>query len=101
MNAVNKLQDATSGAETPEGNGILKKPWVLSMMYGKNSAEEGNEDALLTGENEQDDSAAMSERKKLLQLKRENTVKDLTQKLSNQNIIHSPVEDGNTKSINR
>ncbi|XP_021938953.1 uncharacterized protein LOC110839246 isoform X2 [Zootermopsis nevadensis] len=101
MNAVNKLQDATSGPETPEGNGFLKKPWVLSMMYGKNSAEEEGEDALVTGENEQDDSATTSERKKILQLKRENTVKDLTQKLSGQNIIHSPVEDVNNKSINR
>jgi len=100
MNAVNKLQDAT-GAETPEGNGILKKPWVLSMMYGKNSAEEVCEDTSLVGEYEQDDSAATSERKKILQLKRENTVKDLTQKLSSQNIIHSPVEDGNNKNINR
>lgn len=100
MNAVNKLQDATSGAET-EGNGILKKPWVLSMMYGKNSAEEGIDDTPLVGENEQDDSATTSERKKILQLKRENTVKDLTQKLSTQNIIHSPAEDGNNKSINR
>jgi hypothetical protein len=101
MNAVNKLQDATSGPETPEGNGFLKKPWVLSMMYGKNTAEEGSEDMPLAGENEQDDSAVTSERKKLLQLKRENTVKDLTQKLSNQNIIHSPVEDVNNKGINR
>lgn len=101
MNAVNKLQDTTSGAETPEGNGILKKPWVLSMMYGKNSAEEVCEDTSVVGEYEQDDSAATSERKKILQLKRENTVKDLTQKLSSQNIIHSPVEDGNNKSLNR
>ncbi|XP_033606352.1 uncharacterized protein LOC111861799 isoform X3 [Cryptotermes secundus] len=100
MNAVNKLQDATPGAET-EGNGILKKPWVLSMMYGKNNAEEGSDDTPLVGENEQDDSVATSERKKILQLKRENTVKDLTQKLSSQNIIHSPAEDGNNKSINR
>jgi hypothetical protein len=100
MNAVNKLQDATSGAETPEGNGFLKKPWVLSMMYGKNS-EEGSDDTPVSGENEQDDSAATSERKKILQLKRENTVKDLTQKLSSQNIIHSPDEDVNNKSINR
>jgi hypothetical protein len=99
MNAVNKLQDATS--ETPEGNGILKKPWVLSMMYGKNSAEEVCEDTFVSGDNEQDDSAATSERKKIMQLKRENTVKDLTQKLSSQNIIHSPVEDGNNKNINR
>jgi hypothetical protein len=101
MNAVNKLQDATSGAETPEGNGILKKPWVLSMMYGKNSAEEVSEDTPLVGENDQDDSASTSERKKILQLKRENTVKDLTQKLSSQNIILSPGEDGNNKNINR
>jgi hypothetical protein len=69
------------------------------MMYGKNSAEEGSEDSPVAGENEQDDSAATSERKKNLQLKRENTVKALTQKLSSQNIIHSPVEDVNNKSI--
>ncbi|KAJ9592736.1 hypothetical protein L9F63_015616, partial [Diploptera punctata] len=100
LNAVNKMQDAKPGQESPEGNGILKKPWVLSMMYGKNSAEEGGEEALLDGENDLDD-AATTERKKILQLKRENTVKDLTQKLSNQNIIHSPVEEGNNKSINR
>ncbi|XP_069689274.1 platelet binding protein GspB isoform X3 [Periplaneta americana] len=101
MNAVNKMQDTAPGSEAPEGNGILKKPWVLSMMYGKNSAEEEGEETLQGGENEQDDSAATSERKKILQLKRENTVKDLTQKLANQNIIHSPVEEGNNKSINR
>ena len=100
LNAVNKMQDTKSGQESPEGNGILKKPWVLSMMYGKNSGEEGGDEGLLDGENDADD-AASTERKKILQLKRENTVKDLTQKLSSQNIIHSPVEEGNNKNINR
>ncbi|XP_026462280.1 LOW QUALITY PROTEIN: FH1/FH2 domain-containing protein 3-like [Ctenocephalides felis] len=42
--------------------------------------------------------SSTDERKLLLHLKRENTVKDLTQKLANQNIL-SPVEDQNKPSI--
>lgn len=85
MNAVNKLDSSEDG--------ILKKPWVLQMMYGKpvdDSEEKNDEDAENTNENE---------RKMLIQLKRENTVKDITQKLANQNIIHSPSDENN--KINR
>ncbi|GLG92499.1 Protein cappuccino [Gryllus bimaculatus] len=94
LNAVNSAE-----SEGKVGDGILKKPWVLSMMYGKNADGMENveaEDMKTLNENGTDES---SERKMLLQLKRENTVKDLTQKLSNQNILHSPVEEGN--KINR
>nr|CAD7264247.1 unnamed protein product [Timema shepardi] len=95
MNAVNKL-DSESETKSSDGNSILKKPWVLSMMYGKNM--EGNEVIEPDPNNDNDDTL---ERKKHAQVKRENTVKDLTQKLSSQNILISPVEDGNNKVINR
>ncbi|XP_068083718.1 FH1/FH2 domain-containing protein 3 [Anabrus simplex] len=97
MNAVNS---AESESKAVDSNGILKKPWVLSMMYGKNAdgSENGEvEESKPVTENGTDDG---SERKKLLQLKRENTVKDLTQKLASQNILSSPVDEGNNK-INR
>lgn len=46
------------------------------------------------------ENANENERNLLLQLKRENTVKDLTQKLANQNIMHSPSsEDGKINRI--
>nr|CAD7453661.1 unnamed protein product [Timema tahoe] len=95
MNAVNKLE-SESETKPSDGNSILKKPWVLSMMYGKNM--EGNEVIEADPNNDNDDTL---ERKKHAQVKRENTVKDLTQKLSSQNILISPVEDGNNKVINR
>lgn len=40
-----------------------------------------------------------NERNVLLQLKRENTVKDLTQKLANQNMLHSPSEENKVNRI--
>lgn len=61
LNAVNKL-DSEAEPKSPEGNGLLKKPWVLTMI---------NDD----------------------QMKRENTVKDLTQKLANQNPTLSPTDE--------
>lgn len=84
MNAVNKL-DSTE-------EGILKKPWVLQMMYGKptDDNDENNDDnADNTNEND----------RKMLILKRENTVKDLTQKLASQNILHSPSDEGKINRI--
>lgn len=81
MNAVNKL-DSTE-------DGLLKKPWVLQMVYGNN--EENTE--------ENNDTTNENERKMLIQLKRENTVKDITQKLANQNILHSPSDDNKINRI--
>lgn len=77
MNAVNKLDSEDS---------LNKQPWILSMMYNKQNkqAEES--------ENE-------NERNLLLQLKRENTVKDITQKLANQNILHSPPDENKVNRI--
>lgn len=84
MNAVNKL-DSTE-------EGILKKPWVLQMMYGKptdDNNENNDDNADNTNEND----------RKMLILKRENTVKDLTQKLASQNILHSPSDEGKINRI--
>lgn len=77
MNAVNRM-------DTEEN--LSKQPWILSMMYGKTVDDENEEN--VNSENGND-----SDRKMLLQLKRENTVKDLTQKLANQNILQSPSEE--------
>lgn len=85
LNAVNKLDSSEEG--------ILKKPWVLSMMYGK--PVEGSEEIL----DENADNTNEDDRKMLNLLKRENTVKDLTQKLSNQNIVHSPSEENKVNRI--
>ncbi|XP_045465037.1 FH1/FH2 domain-containing protein 3 isoform X2 [Harmonia axyridis] len=84
LNAVNKLDTEES---------LTKQPWILSMMYNKNSeTQEGRE-------NENDaENGNENERNLLMQLKRENTVKDLTQKLASQNILHSPSEEN---KINR
>ncbi|KAL3284446.1 hypothetical protein HHI36_018605 [Cryptolaemus montrouzieri] len=85
LNAVNKLESE---------EGLTKQPWILSMMYNKNS--EGQEGL----ENEADtENTNENERSMLMQLKRENTVKDLTQKLANQNILHSPSEENKINRI--
>lgn len=73
MNAVNKLESD-------------EKPWIYSMIENQ----ENLEDADKANENERD---------VLLQLKRENTVKDLTQKLANQNMMHSPSEENKVNRI--
>lgn len=73
MNAVNKLDSDD-------------KPWIYSMIENQENledAENGNE----------------NDRNVLLQLKRENTVKDLTQKLANQNLMHSPSEENKVNRI--
>lgn len=75
MNAVNKQLDSEE-----------KQPWIYSMIENQENledAENGNE----------------NDRNVLLQLKRENTVKDLTQKLANQNIMHSPSEENKVNRI--
>jgi len=70
LNAVNILDS--------EENGIAKQPWIV---YEK---DQENED--IVNENE---------RKSLIHLKKENTVKDLTQMLASQNILRSPTEEQN------
>lgn len=77
LNAVNKLDSEES---------LTKQPWILSMIQTPDDVEETE----TTNENE---------RNLLLQLKRENTVKDLTQKLANQNILHSPSEESKVNRI--
>lgn len=63
------------------------------MMYNKNETQEGREkEAEIENGNE-------NERSLLMQLKRENTVKDLTQKLASQNILHSPTEENKINRI--
>lgn len=84
MNAVNKLDSEEN---------LTKQPWILSMMYGKSIDEQNQESAIDTENTNEND------RKMLLQLKRENTVKDLTQKLANQNILHSPSEENKINRI--
>lgn len=86
MNAVNKL-------DTEEQNNLTKQPWILSMMYQKTMDEQNQENV------EDADNANENERNLIMQLKKENTVKDLTQKLSSQNIIHSPSEENKINRI--
>lgn len=87
LNAVNKL-------DSEEQNGISKQPWILSMMYQKTNNNDQNEN------NNCDDieNTNENERNLIMQLK-ENTVKDLTQKLTNQNILHSPSEESKINRI--
>ncbi|XP_017772970.1 PREDICTED: FH1/FH2 domain-containing protein 3 isoform X2 [Nicrophorus vespilloides] len=84
LNAVNKL-------DSEENNGLSKQqPWIM-YKDDQNNDQENDEDSENANEND---------RKMLIQLKKENTVKDLTQKLSNQNILlHSPSSEDN--KINR
>lgn len=77
MNAVNKLDSEEN---------LTKQPWIL-YDDSQNPIDENSENA-----NE-------NERNVLLQLKRENTVKDLTQKLANQNILHSPSDENKPNRI--
>lgn len=74
MNAVNKLDSEE------------KQPWIYSVIQNQENLEE-----IETGND--------NERNVLLQLKRENTVKDITQKLANQNILHSPSEENKINRI--
>ncbi|XP_063244815.1 FH1/FH2 domain-containing protein 3 isoform X2 [Bacillus rossius redtenbacheri] len=95
MNAVNKL-DSETESKSADMNGMFKKPWMLSMMYGK-SIEDGEAPKDGQGyDNDRDDS---SERKRLLQLKRENTVKDLTQKLAGQNGLGGGGDEGGGNKV--
>ncbi|CAH1986015.1 unnamed protein product [Acanthoscelides obtectus] len=66
------LMNAVNKLDTEE-----KQPWIY------NDAETANENEINV----------------LLQLKRENTVKDITQKLANQNIMHSPSEENKVNRI--
>ncbi|XP_044746881.1 FH1/FH2 domain-containing protein 3 [Coccinella septempunctata] len=86
LNAVNKMESE---------EGLANQPWILSMMYNKNSeTQEGREKMEADVENSNE-----NERNLLMQLKRENTVKDLTQKLASQNILHSPTEESKINRI--
>ncbi|XP_071057371.1 FH1/FH2 domain-containing protein 3 isoform X1 [Onthophagus taurus] len=87
LNAVNKIES--------EENGLTKQPWIFSRMYSKSLDEETPQivdDNLENTTNEHD-------RTLRLQLKKENKVKDLTQQLSSQNIIHSPSEENKISRI--
>lgn len=84
MNAVNKLDT--------EESALTKQPWI---MYEKerDSCEDTNGNESVPNNNENERNFV------LLKLKKENTVKDLTQKLVNQNIIlHSPPAEDNKLS---
>lgn len=74
MNAANKLDSEE------------KQPWIYSMIENQGNVED-------------DENANENDKNVLLQLKRENTVKDLTQKLANQNIMHSPSEENKINRI--
>jgi hypothetical protein len=78
MNAVNKMDSEEN---------LTKQPWIL---YDDTQAPPIDEN----GENDND-----NDRNVRLQLKRENTVKDLTQKLANQNILHSPSDENKPNRI--
>lgn len=86
LNAVNKL-------DSEEQNGLCKQPWILSMKYQK-STNDQNDNNIDDVENSNE-----NERNLIMQLK-ENTVKDLTQKLTNQtNILHSPSDENKINRI--
>uniref|UniRef100_A0AAR5QKK1 FH2 domain-containing protein n=1 Tax=Dendroctonus ponderosae TaxID=77166 RepID=A0AAR5QKK1_DENPD len=70
LNAVNRMESEEN----------LKQPWIMSMIQNH----EGLEESDIANENE---------RNILMQLKKENTVKDITQKLANQSILQSPTEE--------
>ncbi|KAI4471690.1 formin y 2 domain containing isoform i [Holotrichia oblita] len=90
LNAVNKIES--------EENGLAKQPWILPMMYGNKPQQTQNDDPKQVNDDPLE-LANEDDRNLLLQLKKENTVKDLTQKLANQNaIIHTPPDDS---KINR
>ncbi|CAH0547380.1 unnamed protein product [Brassicogethes aeneus] len=74
LNAVNKMDSEES---------LTKQPWIMSMIQNQENLTH-HPDSIITNENDRD---------MILELRRENTVKDLTQKLANQNILHSPSED--------
>ncbi|KAF5302687.1 hypothetical protein FQA39_LY10183 [Lamprigera yunnana] len=80
-NAVNKLDS--------DENNLTKQPWILSMMYGNKSIDDENQENI--------EDANDNDRKILL--KRENTVKDLTQKLSNQTSINNNFEENKINRI--
>ncbi|KAL1517894.1 hypothetical protein ABEB36_001598 [Hypothenemus hampei] len=65
---------------TNESEDNLKQPWIMSMIQNQDGLEESE----VTNENE---------RNILMQLKKENTVKDITQKLANQSIMQNPTEE--------
>lgn len=79
LNAVNKLDSEET---------LGKQPWILPYSPYDQSEEPNQnvEDSENTNDND---------RNVLLQLKRENTVKDITQKLASQNMIHSPQSEEN------
>ncbi|KAK9886767.1 hypothetical protein WA026_018417 [Henosepilachna vigintioctopunctata] len=85
LNAVNKLDSE---------EGLNKQPWILSMMYNNKSEDQESRD-----NGADSDKTNENERNLLMQLKRENTVKDLTQKLASQNILHSPSEENKINRI--
>lgn len=83
--------DYQNNAKNAKQNG---RPWMLPIYTNANglasSCPDDNEDMGNDGEIENDEE--MNERE-LMQLKRENTVKDLTQKLTSQNLISNAVDE--------
>ncbi|XP_074035086.1 formin homology 2 domain containing isoform X2 [Leptinotarsa decemlineata] len=75
-------RDITSTINNSEEN----QPWMCSTI--------NDQETLLESDCTND-----NERSLLLQMKRENTVKDLTQKLANQTILHSPSEENKMNRI--
>ncbi|KAF7265989.1 hypothetical protein GWI33_020723 [Rhynchophorus ferrugineus] len=57
-----------------------KQPWIMSMIQNQENVQESD----TTNENE---------RNIIMQLKKDNTIKDITQKLANQSIVPSPTDD--------
>ncbi|XP_030745970.1 uncharacterized protein LOC115874811 isoform X2 [Sitophilus oryzae] len=68
LNAMNKMDSEE------------KQPWIMSMIQ----SQEGLQESDIANEND---------RNILLQLKKDNTIKDITQKLANQSIVQSPTEE--------
>ncbi|CAH1187826.1 unnamed protein product [Phyllotreta striolata] len=84
MNAVNKLDSEEKQQQQQQQQ---QQPWMYSIIQNQENVDEQK---LANNDNE---------RNVLLQLQRENTVKDITQKLANQNIVHGPPDDGKISRI--
>lgn len=69
------------------------RPWMLP-IYTKSNGMADSVTSISNGNSKECESEDSSESEKsAMQLKRENTVKDLTQKLASQNLLSSPAEE--------
>jgi len=90
-NLKNNSSSMNGSCNSPNANNAAR-PWMLP-IYTKNGTSGSStniSNGISKGEKENGD---CSESEKAMQLKKENTVKDLTQKLASQNLLASPAEE--------